>query len=107
MQMVGRRAFDRYGRYVARRHFQFDGEQFEPGDPFDIRGAERRAERLYRLRYIQPAPDGVSVVVNGTHETGLRIVKRSPGWYDVLDASGTALNDRAIRYPEAEALAQR
>lgn len=117
--------FDPYLNYEAGKPFKFNGEAFSLGDPFRI-GDVRRAAQLYGRGMIRvrkggapvpvlnsPVPEGRAKAASETLERGnaeraareapaYEILEATPGWYDVVDADGRAVNQKRLRRPDAE-----
>lgn len=104
--------YDPSAKYVTRRPFLYAGVQYSPGDPFDTEQDHRRSRILLERRFLVKAGNEAGnkirdIPVRRTADGKRRVVKRSPGWYDVLDEDGNKLNERAIRKKDAETLAKR
>jgi len=82
------------------RHRMRDGRLISPGDhirttPDELAGALDKFDVIEA----DPAPPPPVDV------TQFRVIRRSPGWYDVVNAvSGTPVNDKAIRADAAAAM---
>jgi len=106
--------FDPAAAYVARRAFRFGGADYAPGDAFDVRGGMRRARRMFehgRLRMVgvvlrrRPSALAPKVEQAAAASASLTLVPRSAGWFDLVDADGNAVNERAVRKDAALSMA--
>lgn len=99
MPRISQAPFDAGQQFVARRAFLAGGVSFIPGAPFPVTDL-RLTRRLYEQRFIQAA----HAERPPQRGLGYRVVRRTLGWYDVLDPAGKKINDGALRQSEAETL---
>lgn len=96
--------FDPKALVEARRAFRFNGKDFKPGQPFQVTDKNaRRARKMYEGRFLCRSENREQVVF--TQPSGLRVVRRSTGWYDVMGPGDKVLNPAAMRKEAAEAFA--
>ena len=95
--------FDPSKTITVIRPISYAGKEFAPGDEFPV-DDPRRARQLYEQRYLRMSDNRDKVVYH--KPGGRRVVMRSPGWYDVLDADGVVLTPRAVRKKAADAMAE-
>lgn len=80
-------------------------EVYRKGDVFE--GEAKEIPEAFRDQWIrvdEPTPEE-KAAEEGTPNVSLKLVQRSPGWYDVINSvTGEPINDSALRKDDALAL---
>lgn len=129
--MLHQAPYDAGRQHVARRPFTLGGRRLAAGDPIPSI-TQRLGRQLYDQRFIVRAkasqPASVAGVARALHdradsgdpEAQIMLIKaagesqpplprytllqRGQAWFDVIGPDGEAVNDKALRRPDADAL---
>jgi len=80
------------------------GKIIKPGQMFEASPEEIPEGFRDVIVPAEPLPEEIQIeVIPPSYE----VKSVAPGWYDVIDSQGKVVNEKRLRYPEAEALVRR